>query len=55
VDTLTTKTFVGKSFGGKTSAEKLSDKFFYFGGKTSDKNFQAEKLSDIKKFQLNTK
>ena len=24
----------GKSFGGKTSAEKLSDKFFNFGGKT---------------------
>ena len=29
---LTTKTFGGKSFGGKTSAEKLSDSFSNFGG-----------------------
>ena len=29
--TLRTKVFGGKSFGGKTSAEKLSDKFLNFG------------------------
>ena len=37
--TLRTKIFSGKSFGGKTSAEKLSDKFLNFGGKTFGRTF----------------
>ena len=40
--TLTSKTFVGKSFGGITSAEELSDRFFNFGGKTFCSAFQVK-------------
>ena len=42
-NTLRPKIFVGKSFGGKTSAENLSDKFLNFGGKTFGQTFLSGK------------
>ena len=41
--TLRTKIFGGKSFGGKTLAEKLSDKLLNFGGKTFGQTFLSGK------------
>ena len=35
--------FRRKSFGGKTSAEKVSDKFFNFGGKSFGQSFLSRK------------
>ena len=42
-NTLRTKIFSGNSFGGKTSAEKLSEKFLNFGGKTLARTFLSGK------------
>ena len=41
--TLRPKIFVGKSFGGKSLAEKLSDNFLNFGGKTFGQTFLSVK------------